>query len=97
MNLGKALKICRAAKNLSLDEVSSRTGVSASYLSRVENGKREPPLELVSKLAAALELPPALLIFLASEPEEIQGIDQATAQRFSDLALELLRRDASTG
>jgi len=31
----------------------------------------------------ALELPPALLIFLASEPEEIQGIDQATAQRFS--------------
>jgi transcriptional regulator with XRE-family HTH domain len=92
MNLGKALKICRAAKNMSLEDVSSRTQISVSYLSRLENGRREAPFELVAKLASALDLPLALLVFLASEPNELKGIDKATAERFADLALELLKR-----
>ncbi|MFV2179335.1 helix-turn-helix domain-containing protein [Actinomadura sp. LOL_016] len=44
-------------KNLSLAELSRRTGVSKSTLPRLETGHRKPSLELLLPIAAALAVP----------------------------------------
>ena len=92
MNIGKTLKLCRTAKELSLDTVAERAGISTSYLSRLENDKREPTLSLVNRVAEALEVPVPVIIFLASDDNDLKHMDKKMEQRFSELALGLIRQ-----
>ena len=54
--IGPRLRSWRQKRNLTLDELSELTGISASTISRLEAGKRAPNLELVIPLARALRL-----------------------------------------
>ncbi|MHA7124254.1 helix-turn-helix domain-containing protein [Achromobacter xylosoxidans] len=91
MNIGKALKLCRSARNLSLESVSEQSGISISHLSRIENQKREPTLPMVSKIAESMGVPVPVVVFLASDKAELEGLDDESRKRFSELALGLLR------
>ncbi len=55
-HVGPRLKSWRQKRGLTLDEVSSMTGISPSTISRLEAGKRAPNLELVVPIARALRL-----------------------------------------
>ena len=46
-NVGVRLRAVRQERGLTLDELSSRAGMSASTLSRLESGKRQASLELL--------------------------------------------------
>lgn len=48
------MKKLRKEKGLTLRELSPMIGVSASYLSLLETGKRELPVKLAKKLAEIL-------------------------------------------
>lgn len=54
--IGPRLKSWRVKRGLTLDELSTATGISSSTISRLESGKRAPNLELVVPLARALRL-----------------------------------------
>jgi transcriptional regulator with XRE-family HTH domain len=54
--IGPRLKSWRQKRNLTLDELSAATDISASTLSRLESGKRAPNLQLVIPIARALRL-----------------------------------------
>ena len=62
MVVGKELRKIREAKSLSQGEVQRRSGLSRSYLSRVEGGHTAPSLAIVKKLANALEIEPDRLL-----------------------------------
>ncbi|MCK4260732.1 MAG: helix-turn-helix domain-containing protein [Halanaerobiales bacterium] len=52
MTLGERLKQARKQKELTLVQVENLTGISQSYLSKIERGQRKKPsLELISELA----------------------------------------------
>ncbi|WP_291057316.1 XRE family transcriptional regulator [Herbiconiux sp.] len=53
--IGARLRAARLDRALTLAELSATTGISASTISRLEAGKRQPNLELLIPLAAALE------------------------------------------
>lgn len=91
MNIGHAVKICRSAKKLSLGDLAGRTELSTSYLSMIETGKREPTLASVEKIAAAMGVPTPILLFLAAEDGELDGIDAETAQRLSVAVMNVVR------
>ena len=55
--LGEAIKRRRAELNLSLRDVADKTGVSASTLSRIENGSGRPDAETIAVLSEWLEIP----------------------------------------
>lgn len=55
--IGHRLRRVREKKNLSLAELSRRTNISKSTLSRLETGHRKPSLELLLPIAAALAVP----------------------------------------
>jgi transcriptional regulator with XRE-family HTH domain len=51
------LRRVREERGLTLTEMSERTGISKSTLSRLENGQRKPSLELLLPLAQAYRVP----------------------------------------
>jgi transcriptional regulator with XRE-family HTH domain len=55
--LGNAVRRRREQQNLSLRDVADETGVSASTLSRIENGTGKPDADNIARLAAWLDMP----------------------------------------
>lgn len=52
--MGRRLRHLRRAARMTLDDLAAATGMSASALSLIENGRREPKLTALAQLAAAL-------------------------------------------
>jgi transcriptional regulator with XRE-family HTH domain len=61
MHLGTRILQARTARSLSQAELARRTGLAASYLSRIENRKIEPRPYTLRKIAEALGIPLAEL------------------------------------
>src|SRR2546427_9290792 len=55
--LGDAVRRRREQKGMSLRDVAEETGVSASTLSRIENGTGKPDADNIARLAGWLDMP----------------------------------------
>lgn len=84
----KAFRIIRAAFGLKQSELAERMPITASQLSLIEAGKRQPSIRVVDCLANAVGVPSALISLLASEAGEMEKKADAD---ISDLARALLR------
>ncbi|GAA3845309.1 XRE family transcriptional regulator [Saccharothrix violaceirubra] len=51
--VGPRLRAARKSRGITLDDLSAETGISVSTLSRLENGRRRPTLELLLPIAQA--------------------------------------------
>jgi transcriptional regulator with XRE-family HTH domain len=91
MNIGKAIKLCRTQRGLTQSEVSDAADISVSYLSLVERGKRDPNWSTVQSVAAALDIPVSMLVFLATDNKEISKINPDLVARLSEMALQLMK------
>lgn len=56
------MKEIRTEKKLSQEEVATKAKVSVSYVSMLERGQRNPPLDTVETVAKALGVPPVKLL-----------------------------------
>jgi len=65
LEIGKAIRVIRQAKNLKQNDLAKGASVSAPFLSLIENGERQPSLAVIRKIAAALAVPSEALILLA--------------------------------
>ena len=54
--LGKFLKNYRLKNNLKQSELAEKIGTSQSYYSRIENNVVKPDINMIRKVAKALEL-----------------------------------------
>ena len=84
-DIAKAFRVIRAAYGLQQAELAPRIGISASQLSLIEKGKRQPSLRVITNLGEALGVPTSLIMLLASDPEEVADKD------ITSLATVLLR------
>ena len=64
-NVGSILKQQRQSARLTLYELAAASGVSPSYLGRIENGQRFPSADVLQKLAQPLGFSEAELFALA--------------------------------
>ena len=73
IEIGKRIRHIRHDKRLSLDELAKKTGFAKSYLSQIENLKREPSIGTLTKIAYALNVNALYLIsgINPSEEEEL--------------------------
>ena len=60
--LGKNLKRIRTAKGISQGEIGRTLGVDKGFISNIENGKTNPTLATIAKLAKAVGVSPEDLI-----------------------------------
>ena len=56
MSFGKNLKDTRVEKNVSQDDLAKKIGVHANHISRYERDLSAPSIEVVQKIAEALEI-----------------------------------------
>ena len=52
--IGPAIRAMRLERGMTLDQLSSAAGISASHLSRLERGQAEPSFTVASALAKAI-------------------------------------------
>ncbi|MEC9488174.1 MAG: helix-turn-helix transcriptional regulator [Halanaerobium sp.] len=60
--VGEKIRKKREIKSLSQCQLASKAGLSQSFLSDVENGRKSPTVRSIMKLAMALDISPALLV-----------------------------------
>ena len=90
MSLGNALKLCRTHKKVSKTQLAQLSGLSISYLTLLEQDKRDPNLSTIEKICDALNIPISIFIFLAFDKNEIDGISHELAKLLSLTALQLI-------
>ncbi len=61
-DLGPNLRDARKRLGLTQEEISERSGVHPTEVSRIEAGKRDPRVSTLQRLARAVELPPGRLL-----------------------------------
>ena len=90
MNYGKAIKVARAARGLAQKELAQRAGVDPSFLSLMERGERAPSLATVEAVSSALGMPVYLLMLLASDKQDLNGIAARDAEYLAKRLMEVL-------
>lgn len=56
-SFGKILYYNRKARSLTIKQLERKSGVSASFISRIENDSANPSVDVITKLARALGMP----------------------------------------
>lgn len=82
MKLSAKLRELRTKNNLTLKELSAKSGISVSFISDIENGRRNPSIETLKTLANALGV---------SADEFLK--DSSTNTKSKDTKTELNKRD----
>ncbi|USO01650.1 MAG: helix-turn-helix transcriptional regulator [Alphaproteobacteria bacterium] len=72
------LRDLRVNKAYTLEELALATGLSPSYLSRLESGSRRLNADIIQKLSTILECAPADLLPFANGPTSAQNVFPAT-------------------
>ena len=95
MKYGKALRILRSARGLSQKDLAAMVNVDPSYFSRVESEQRIPSVAVLDAIARELRVPMYLIVFLASEQDDLRGVREEQAQEFGRALVDLFAgRDA---
>jgi transcriptional regulator with XRE-family HTH domain len=82
MRIQDKIKTNRKNKGLSQKQLAEMVGINTSHLSRLENGRYQPSVEVLKKLADALQVSTDYLLSATDdEAEEIRIQDQSFADK----------------
>lgn len=73
MNIGIVIKDFRKRKGLNQGELAQKCGVTQTYFSQIENGKKVPGVDLLNKISEILGVPTSIIMFLSLEIEEVKA------------------------
>ena len=68
--LNEALRLTRVFHDLSQKELAEKLGISKSYLSELESGKKTPTLGLINRYAELFDIPASSIMFFAESLNE---------------------------
>jgi transcriptional regulator with XRE-family HTH domain len=92
MRFGQLMKEARKRKEKTLKEVSQVAGLSLSYISDIEQGRRKAPAEdVVKKIEAFLEIADGALAKAAKAEKNVQAEVKTIFRRRPELNMQLLR------
>lgn len=80
MSFGERLRALRLGQRLNQKELAAAAGIDVTYLSKLENGRLEPPAEVtIRRLSQALAVEPTELLLLAHKvPSDLKPIITAS-------------------
>jgi transcriptional regulator with XRE-family HTH domain len=98
MSVGKAVKFARVAAGIKQKDLAVRLDVSPSYLSLVENDKREPSISFLRNLADEMSIPLGLLfVNVDSDVSEVSPEERALLLRIQDLVFQIQQMKLHNG
>jgi transcriptional regulator with XRE-family HTH domain len=78
-----ALVAIRKYHGISQTELSIQLGISNSYLSEIEKGKKKPSLDLLEKYSEEFDMPLSSLLFFSEKLDDNQPLSVATKFRLA--------------
>jgi transcriptional regulator with XRE-family HTH domain len=73
-SITQRIKALRKEQSITLDELAKKTGFAKSYLSQIENLKREPPISTLTKIAYVLNVDIIFLLTGELQRESEEGL-----------------------
>ena len=95
MNIGKAIRLCRVQKNMRQSELAVLADISVAYLSLIEQGKRDPNFSVLNAISRGLNIPLSILVFLATDKNELNDISPELFEKLSTTTLDLVKASAN--
>ena len=88
--MGEALRLLRIFNGYKSAELAKKLELSQSYVSELENGKKQPTMEVLDKYAKVFEMKKSTLMLFAEslEGEEIKNYKK---QRIARAGMKLLK------
>lgn len=87
--INQALKNIRQFHNIKQSDLSEKLGISNSYLSEIESGKKSPSLELLSQYSEIFDISVSSLLFFS---ESLEGDDKKLSSKFQKKSSKLITR-----
>lgn len=81
MNIGDNIKRIRTAKNLSQKEVTINAKLDTAQYSRIENGKTDPSVATLERIAKAIGISLSDLFSSTEELKEINSYDKSIMEK----------------
>ena len=81
------LKYYRKQKGLTQEKLSEILNKGFNYINTIECGKSVPPIDMIEKIAIALEIPPARLLYEKGCPYNVVAFDEK--EFINDISSEL--------
>ncbi len=78
--INQALKLIRTFYDVSQSDLSGRLGISNSYLSEIESGKKQPTMEILSKYSEQFEIPLSSILFFSENLDSQKPSDKLRMQ-----------------
>ena len=88
--MGEALRLLRIFNGYKSAELAKKLELSQSYVSELENGKKQPTMEVLDKYAKVFEMKKSTLMLLA-ESLEGEEIKNDKKQRIARAGMKLLK------
>ena len=63
--LSEALRLIRVFHDVKQTALAERLGISKSYLSEIESGKKQPSIDLIERYASEFGIPSSSILFFA--------------------------------
>lgn len=70
--ISDALRLIRVLHDKKSRDLAAELGISASYLSEIEHGRKRPSLDIISEYARVFRLKPSVILFFAEELSEAE-------------------------
>jgi transcriptional regulator with XRE-family HTH domain len=92
MNIGKTIKTLRLAASLSQKELAARIDLSASALSLIESGDREPTVATLQAVSRVLGVPlSVLLVENEGIPDGLTPQQRQDVERVQELLVDVVK------
>lgn len=88
--MGEALRLLRIFNGYKSTELAKKLELSQSYVSELENGKKQPTMEVLDKYAKVFEMKKSTLMLFA-ESLEGEEIKNDKKQRIARAGMKLLK------
>lgn len=80
--LPEALRLIRVFHDVKQNELAARLGISKSYLSEIESGKKAPSIEIIEKYVSEFHIPASSILFFSEQlSDRSSGHDAADKAR----------------
>ena len=87
--MNRALRLIRVYHDLSLSDAAQRIGLSKSYISEIERGRKKVSLEVLTKYSLAFDIPISSMMLFAERIEDGKFSEKSRAY-VADKALKML-------
>lgn len=89
--IGEALRLLRIFNGYKSVELAEKIGISQSYVSEIENNKKQPTMDILEKYANVFGMKRSTLLLFAEALENDDGMENGKKQKVALAGMKLLK------